>query len=88
MALEISSFVGPVKLSELHEPIGEFNLGPKNFFLMLFIAIGRRGDAEPARKMPLFGSRMVCQTASYKYIEERDRKFAERENKLARYVRA
>jgi hypothetical protein len=37
--------------------------------------------------MPLFGSRMVCQTASYKYIEERDRKFAERENKLARYVR-
>jgi hypothetical protein len=30
---------------------------------------------------------MVCQTASYKYIEERDRKFAERENKLARFVR-
>jgi hypothetical protein len=28
---------------------------------------------------------MVCETASYKYIEERDRKFAERENKLARY---
>ncbi len=36
LALEISSFVGPVKLSELHEPIGEFNLGPKNFYLMLF----------------------------------------------------
>lgn len=35
-------------------------------------------------EMPLFGSRMVCETASYKYIEERDRKFAERENKLAR----
>ncbi len=51
------------------------------------ITVHRDERRRRARKMPLFGSRMVCQTASYKYIEERDRKFAERENKLARYVR-
>ncbi len=38
-------------------------------------------------KMPLFGSRMVCETANYKYIEKRDKKFAKRENVLRRYVR-
>ena len=37
--------------------------------------------------MPLFGSRMVCETANYKYIEKRDKKFAKRENVLRRYVK-
>ena len=35
-------------------------------------------------EMPVFGSRMVCQTASYKYIEERDRVNAEKEECLGR----
>ena len=43
----------------------------------------RRGSRTRS-KMPVFGARMVCETANYKYIEERDRQFAERENKLAR----
>jgi hypothetical protein len=36
LALEIESFVGPVKL---HEPIGECNLGPtsKHKFLLFFL---------------------------------------------------
>jgi len=37
--------------------------------------------------MPVFGSRMVCETANYKYIEERDKKFAEREESLGEWVR-
>ena len=32
--------------------------------------------------MPVFGARMVCETANYKYIEERDKKFAQREESL------
>ena len=36
--------------------------------------------------MPLFGSRMVCETANYKYIERRDKNFGKRENALKRYI--
>ena len=36
--------------------------------------------------MPLFGSRMVCETANYKYIERRDNNFGKRENALKRYA--
>jgi hypothetical protein len=32
--------------------------------------------------MPVFGARMVCETANYKYAEERDKKFAQREENL------
>lgn len=37
--------------------------------------------------MPVFGNRMVCKTASYKYIKERDQKNLERETKLGRWVK-
>ena len=40
------------------------------------------GNTSEGFTMPLFGSRMVCETANYKYIEERDKKFAEREESL------
>ena len=35
-------------------------------------------------KMPVFGSRMVCATANYKYVEARDKINAEREEGLGR----
>jgi len=37
--------------------------------------------------MPLFGSRMVCETANYKHIEETKKKFAEREESLGEWVK-
>ena len=37
--------------------------------------------------MPLFGSRMVCETANYKYIEQRKRDLFEREMKLAQWYK-
>ena len=32
--------------------------------------------------MPLFGARMVCETGSYKHVEETKKKFAQREENL------
>jgi len=37
--------------------------------------------------MPLFGSRMVCETANYKHIEETKRKFAQREETLGDWAK-
>ena len=34
--------------------------------------------------MPVVGFRLRCETANYKYIEERDKVFAEREDSLGR----
>lgn len=35
--------------------------------------------------MPVWGNRMVCETANYKHIEEKKKEFLERENTLGRY---
>merc|ERR1712038_1691464 len=37
--------------------------------------------------MPLFGARMVCETANYKHIEETKRKFAQREETLGDWAK-
>ena len=37
--------------------------------------------------MPLFGNRMVCETANYKHIQERKQDMFERETKLAQWYK-
>jgi hypothetical protein len=34
--------------------------------------------------MPVWGNRMVCETANYKHIEEKKKEFLEREDSLGR----
>ena len=37
--------------------------------------------------MPVWGNRMVCETANYKHIEEKKKEFLDRENSLGQWMK-